>query len=82
MALSPNQTNNDRFLRQQHAFPEARRRTSMVAIALGDVAPDVTRFLMAGAASMGVPRVATTIKVDDRFDKELTFEGKLKAVTG
>ena len=31
---------------------------------------------------LGVPRVATTIKVDDRFDKELTFEGKLKAVTG
>jgi uncharacterized protein (TIGR00106 family) len=31
---------------------------------------------------MGVMRVTTTIKVDDRFDKELTFEGKMRAVTG
>ena len=59
MTLTANQMTSDRFLRQQHAFPEARRQTSMVAIALGDVAPDVTRFLMAGAASMGVPRVAS-----------------------
>jgi uncharacterized protein (TIGR00106 family) len=32
--------------------------------------------------AMGVDRVSTSIKVDDRFDKALTFEGKLKAVTG
>lgn len=32
--------------------------------------------------SAGVMRVATTIKVDDRFDRELTFDGKMKAVTG
>ena len=32
--------------------------------------------------AMGVPRVSASIKVDDRFDKELTFDGKLKAVTG
>jgi len=32
--------------------------------------------------AMGVNRVSTGIKVDDRFDKVLTFEGKLKAVTG
>ena len=32
--------------------------------------------------SMGVRRIATTIKVDDRFDKELTFDGKIRAVCG
>lgn len=32
--------------------------------------------------AMGVPRVSTAIKVDDRFDKDLTFDGKLRAVTG
>jgi uncharacterized protein (TIGR00106 family) len=32
--------------------------------------------------AMGADRVSTSIKVDDRCDKALSFEGKIKAVTG
>lgn len=42
----------------------------------------VLERIHARCRAMGADRVSTSIKVDDRFDKELTFEGKIKAVTG
>ncbi len=33
-------------------------------------------------AAMGVERISTQIKIDDRRDKKINFDSKIKAVTG
>jgi uncharacterized protein (TIGR00106 family) len=33
-------------------------------------------------ARMGIDRISTQIKIDDRRDKEITFESKIQAVKG
>lgn len=40
----------------------------------------VTRQMHDAPFSKGAARVVTTLKIDDRTDKELTMEGKLKSV--
>ncbi len=40
----------------------------------------VTQQMHAVPFAKGAARVVTTLKIDDRIDKELTMEGKLKSV--
>jgi uncharacterized protein (TIGR00106 family) len=54
----------------------------MGTVVVGEVAQllEVARQMHDAPFAMGAVRVATTIKLDDRRDKELTIAGKIKAV--
>jgi uncharacterized protein (TIGR00106 family) len=58
------------------------RMTPMGTIIEGslDAVLDLTRSLHAVPFSKGALRVITTLKIDDRCDKELSMEGKLRSI--
>jgi uncharacterized protein (TIGR00106 family) len=56
--------------------------TAMNTIIEGDLAKllEIAQQMHSSAFMIGAQRVVTTLRIDERLDKPLTIEGKLKAV--
>ena len=52
-------TNDDRYGRQQGAFPDVQRHQTCLLDLAGEVAPLSSSLVKAGAAAMGIPLIAS-----------------------